>query len=57
MLDWIVNNLATVIISIVLLVAIAAIIAVMAKDKKQGKSSCGCSCGNCPMSGSCHEKK
>ena len=23
------------------------------KDKKKGRSSCGCNCGSCPMSGSC----
>ena len=27
------------------------------KDKKKGKSSCGCKCGSCPMAGSCHSKK
>ena len=35
---------------------IAAIIAGLVKNRKKGKSSCGCNCGSCPMSGSCHKK-
>ena len=57
MLTWIKANLATVIISAVLLVIVAAIIVSIVKDKRRGKSSCGCKCASCPMSGSCHKKK
>lgn len=57
MLIWIKANLATVIISAVLLVIVAAIIVSIVKDKRRGKSSCGCKCASCPMSGSCHNKK
>lgn len=57
MLTWIKANLATVIISAVLLVIVAAIIVSIVKDKRHGKSSCGCKCASCPMSGSCHNKK
>ncbi len=57
MLTWIKANLATVIISAVLLVIVAAIIVSIVKDKRRGKSSCGCKCASCPMSGSCHNKK
>lgn len=57
MLTWIKANLATVIISAVLLVIAAAIIVSIVKDKRRGKSSCGCKCASCPMSGSCHNKK
>ncbi len=57
MLTWIKANLATVIISAVLLVIVAAIIVSIVKDKRRGKSSCGCKCAFCPMSGSCHNKK
>ena len=54
MLDWISANLATVIICAVLIAVVAAIIVNMAGKKKKGKSSCGCGCSDCPMSGSCH---
>ena len=57
MLTWIKANLATVIISAVLIVIVAAIIISIVKDKRRGKSSCGCKCASCPMSGSCHNKK
>lgn len=57
MLTWILENIATIIICVVLLAIVAAIIVGIVRDKKKGKSSCGCGCANCPMSGSCHQKK
>lgn len=57
MLAWLSENIATVIICAVLIAIVAAIIVKMIKDKKQGKSSCGCGCADCPMGGSCHSKK
>ena len=57
MLTWIKANLATVIISAVLIVIVAAIIVSIVKDKRRGKSSCGCKCASCPRSGFCHNKK
>jgi hypothetical protein len=29
----------------------------MIRDKKAGKSSCGCGCANCAMAGKCHSGK
>ena len=57
MLSWIAGNLSTIIISLVLICLVTAIIVGMVKNKKNGKSSCGCSCSGCPMSGSCHQKE
>lgn len=57
MLAWISENIATILICIALLAVVAAIVAKMVRDKKKGKSSCGCGCANCPVSGSCHQKK
>jgi len=57
MLTWISENIATIIICVILLAVIAAIIGKMVRDKKKGKSSCGCGCANCTMNGSCHSKK
>lgn len=57
MITWILENIATVIICMVLLAVVAAVIGGMIRDKKKGKSSCGCGCGDCPMSGSCHSGK
>ncbi len=57
MLAWISENIATIVICIVLIAAVTAIIVGMVRDKKKGKSSCGCGCADCPMSSSCHPKK
>lgn len=57
MLTWISENIATIIICAALVAVVAAIITVMIRDKKKGKSSCGCGCANCPMNGSCHSGK
>lgn len=57
MLTWISENIATIIICVILLAVISAVIGKMVRDKKKGKSFCGCGCANCPMSGSCHSKK
>ncbi|MBQ7411471.1 MAG: FeoB-associated Cys-rich membrane protein [Clostridia bacterium] len=55
MLEFIKNNIATIAISILLLAIVAGIIVRLVKNKKQGKSSCGCGCSNCAMSGICHK--
>ena len=57
MLSWISQNIATIVICIVLLAIVAAIIAKLVKDRKKGKSSFGCNCAHCAMAGSCHSKK
>lgn len=54
MIDWITDNLGTIIMSIILLAMVVGIIWKMYRDKKKGKSSCGCNCGHCAMSGTCH---
>ena len=56
MFQWIGDNAGTVIVSAVLIVLVAGIVIRMRKDKKQGKSSCGCNCGSCPMAGACHKE-
>ena len=55
MLAWLTANLGTIIITIVLIGIVSAIIVSMKKDKKQGKTSCGCGCQNCAMHGVCHK--
>jgi len=43
------------IITIVMNVIVGAIIYKMYRDKKKGKSSCGCNCSSCPMANKCHK--
>ena len=57
MIEWLSNNYPTIIICAVLVAVIALIIVKMVKDKKKGKSACGCKCASCPMGGSCHQAK
>ncbi len=47
--------MATVIISFILAAIVVSIIVKLKNDKKAGKSSCGCGCSSCPMSGECHK--
>lgn len=55
MLEFIHNNIATIAVSALLFGVVVAIIVRLVKNKKQGKSSCGCGCSNCAMSGICHK--
>ena len=56
MIQAIIDNAGTIIASILLIGLVTWIIIRMRKDRKQGKSSCGCNCGCCPMAGSCHKQ-
>ena len=50
------ENIGTIQNSAGLLLIVVLIIVKLVKDKKKGKSSCGCNCAHCAMSGSCHQK-
>ena len=54
MLAWLQANIATIIICAILLLIVTKIVVGLIKDRKAGKSSCGCGCSDCPMSGECH---
>ena len=56
-MQLILQNLGTIIVCFVLAAVVALIVLVMRHDKKMGKSSCGNSCGACPMRDSCHTPK
>ena len=53
MFAWIMENIATIVISAGLIIVVAAIIAGMVRGRKKGKSSCGCGCAGCPAVGAC----
>lgn len=52
--NWIVNNLASIIVSILILFGVFWAIKVTMDNRKAGKHSCGGNCGSCGMSGICH---
>lgn len=56
MLQWLAENLGTIIISAVLLAAAVSICVYLIRQKRTGKSSCGCNCAHCAMHGQCHGK-
>ena len=49
-------NLPTALVLAVVILIAGAIIYKLVKDKKKGKSSCGCNCAHCAMAGSCHNQ-
>ena len=57
MLIFLKENISTIIISLVILAVVAGIISKMIRDKKKGKTSCGCGCENCPSADICHSNK
>jgi len=57
MFAWIAQNLGTILVSAVLLVIVIAIVRYLIRQKKQGRSSCGCNCAHCAMHGQCHGKQ
>ena len=57
MAAWIIANIGTIVVAVLLAAVLTLIILKIVGDKKKGKSSCGCNCGNCAMSGSCHKQK
>lgn len=58
--DWLIANIGTVSVGLVVLAVVALVIAAMVHNKKKGKSStcgCGCGCESCAMAGKCHPAK
>ena len=54
MLQWMSANGGTILISLALAGIVALIIRSLLRQKRQGKSSCGCNCAHCAMHGACH---
>ena len=49
-------GLSTILICIALIAIVALIIIHLVREKRHGKSFCGCGCSNCAMRGSCHSR-
>lgn len=56
MLSWFAENLSTILIGTALAVVAALIIVQLVRNRRRGKTSCGCGCRNCPMNGDCHSR-
>jgi hypothetical protein len=57
MLDFLIDNSATIITLFVVLAIIGLAVFKIVKDKKQGKTSCGCGCEGCALSDKCKGRK
>ncbi len=55
MITWISSNIGTIIVAAILIAIVVAIIRSTIKDRRSGKTSCGCGCANCAMAGQCHK--
>jgi FeoB-associated Cys-rich membrane protein len=55
MMDWIITNISTILVSLVLVVLVTIVIRKLLEDKKKGVTSCGTSCSGCAMAGNCKE--
>lgn len=56
MLEFILDNLSTIVVGGLVIILVSAVAVKMLRDKKKGKGSCGCACTNCPSAGMCHTK-
>ena len=54
MLNFLQQNWGTIVVVAVIAAIVAAIIVCRIRARKQGKSTCGCGCEQCAMSGMCH---
>lgn len=54
-MDFIINNLSTIIILAVILAVAAFIIVRKILKIKKGESGCSCGCSDCPSSSYCHK--
>ena len=57
MIDWLAANLVNIIVIALVGVAVFFAARSLIKDKKAGKSSCGCNCSHYAMAGKCHSRK
>ena len=55
MIEWLYSNMANIVIIAAVLGIVTLAIVSMIRDKKAGKSSCGCGCEHCAMHGKCHK--
>lgn len=55
MLLFLQENGGSIVIGVLLLSVIACVVWQLMRNRKQGKTSCGCDCSSCPSCGLCHD--
>lgn len=56
MLEFLQQNWGTIVVVAVIAAIVCAVVVCRIRARKQGKSTCGCGCEQCAMSGMCHSK-
>ena len=54
---WLSQNWGNIVVLGVIALAVFAIVFSCVRKRKQGKSTCGCGCGQCAMKDICHKDK
>lgn len=49
-------NLSDVLVALILIAVVTLVIRKMIRDRKNGKTACGCGCSGCPSKGMCHKE-
>lgn len=57
MIPFLSENWGTILVLAIVLAAVATVARRMYKDRKAGRSGCGCGCAGCPSKGTCRLKK
>lgn len=57
MLTMLAENISTIVLCVVLIAVVATIVIKLVKNRRAGKSSCGCGCAGCAMKNACHKRK
>lgn len=53
-MEWLSANIGTILVLLIVCALVALVVRKMIRDRRKGKSSCGCNCAHCAMAGSCH---
>lgn len=53
-MDWLINNIGTIVVAVVVAAIVGLIVFNRVRKKKNGQSTCGCGCSDCPMKNKCH---
>ena len=56
-MQWIANNIGSILVCLAVFGLLSLLVYSLIKQKKQGKTSCGCGCEHCAMRGTCHADK
>jgi hypothetical protein len=56
MIEFITDNLATIIAAVIVFALVGAAVWKLIHDKRRHKPLCGCGCDGCPLSNTCHKK-